>query len=384
MEKHQPVQTHMIIGLTGNIGSGKSSVRKMLERIGALGIDADRVAKDALKKDSPAFPRVRNLFGDDILDKQGEIDRKKLGAIVFQDPVRLKQLEEISHPLVSGACKNIIANSPLPIIVIEAIKLLESDLAPLCQSIWVVETPLDAVYQRLEQSRGMSRADVDARLAKQSSVAEKKRRADVVIDNSASSQNTWQQVQSAIVSSMGTDSLFDITQNQPIISNLLQPSNTNIQKLRTILQRYPFSLLNRIIAARVTGQVDQAQLKEWYKDDELVFRSLFQFNFSQTEKVELACWEQDHFSCTMGGRIQIDMGDLEDLRILLDCFENFGSRRLCRRFSIPIKKEEASFVEELGYVRQQEHIFFDEVYRKAGYNLYTKVNPLSFKLFKVC
>ena len=382
MKNSESVKTPLIIGLTGNIGSGKSSVRRMLEYSGALGIDADKIAQDALKKDSPAFPRLREMFGDGILNHEGEIDRKALGKIVFDDTARLKQLEEVVHPLVSKACEAIIAHSPLPVIVIEAIKLLESDLAEKCRSIWVVASRPDVVYQRLEQSRGMNRVQVDARLAQQSSIDEKKNQADVVIENSASSQNTWVQVQSALAALLEKSNHSGIPQGQPDLHSILPPSNASIQELRSILQRHPENLLNRILAASMTGHSDQDTFQKWHEDDNLVFQSLFHFHFTHTENIQLACWQCGHFSCTAGGWIPTkEKWSPKDLRTLLDRMESFGRDHLCRCFSIPIKMENVSFIRNLGYERQQGSFSFHEVYEKAGYNLYTKANPLNFKFF---
>lgn len=375
----------MIIGLTGNIGSGKSSVRKMLEHKGALGIDADRIAKDALKKESPAFPQVIERFGKGIIDSSGEIDRKKLASIVFNDPEKLKRLEEISHPLVSSACKKIIAHSPLPIIVIEAIKLLKSDLAPLCQSIWVVDTEKRAVYQRLKQSRGMSRAEVDVRLAQQSPISEKKKRADIVINNSAKSQDTWQQVQSALALIKTDLSITDTIDFQTTDSHSLKPSASNVEKVKDILQSNPQNILNQILPAQAAGYLSEEQPENWLKDDDQIFRNLCHYHFTQTEKVELVCWEYDHFTCRIAGCVYTDSGmDREDFHFLLEQIERSGKMHLCNQYSIPIKKEEVSFVEEMGYERQQEPAHFGELYKKAGYNLYTKKILYLLSSFKVC
>ena len=127
-----------IIGLTGNIAAGKSVVKKMLENLGAQTIDADEVAHSAMKKNAPAYKTIITKFGVDILNSNDEIDRTKLGKIVFEDPEKLKQLESILHPLVRQAVKYLINRSSKKVAVVEAIKLLESPLKEQCDSIWVV------------------------------------------------------------------------------------------------------------------------------------------------------------------------------------------------------------------------------------------------------
>ncbi len=127
----------LVIGLTGNIGTGKSVVRRMLEHLGAFGIDADALAHRATAKGAPGYKKVVTQFGQSILKEDGEIDRKKLGRLVFSDPEALKILENIVHPLVIQAVDYIIKHVKHKVIVIEAIKLLESDIKESCDSIWV-------------------------------------------------------------------------------------------------------------------------------------------------------------------------------------------------------------------------------------------------------
>lgn len=127
MSEITPHQDHFIIGLTGNIGTGKSLVQKMLQHLGAYGIDADILTHEALKPNGPAQERIVDHFGASILDARGAVDRAKLAHIVFSNEKALVYLENILHPLVSTATANMIQRARLPIIIIEAIKLLESD-----------------------------------------------------------------------------------------------------------------------------------------------------------------------------------------------------------------------------------------------------------------
>ena len=186
-----------IIGLTGNIATGKSVVMKMLENLGAHTIDADKVAHSAMTKKAPAYQEIISEFGNEIVGQDGEIDRNKLSKIVFDDLEKLKKLEEILHPLVRRAVRYLIRKSFKQVVVIEAIKLLESPLKDQCDSIWVVSSDVETQISRLAINRSMSEEEARARLANQSSQAEKIRQANVIIQNDASLVDTWKQVLAA-------------------------------------------------------------------------------------------------------------------------------------------------------------------------------------------
>src|SRR4030042_3717036 len=117
-----------VIGLTGNIATGKSVVRKILEHLGAYGIDADALGHRAIAKDAPGYQEVVNPFGTWILGQDGQVDRAKLARVVFSDPEALARLEAIVHPLVRQAVDMLIRRSKQKVIVVEAIKLLEGPL----------------------------------------------------------------------------------------------------------------------------------------------------------------------------------------------------------------------------------------------------------------
>ncbi len=184
-----------VIGLTGNIATGKSVVRKMLEHLGGYGIDADALAHRAMAKGAPGYPLVLKTFGEWILDEEGQIDRVLLAKIAFSDPQALERLETIVHPLVAHAVDLLIRRAKQSIVVIEAIKLLESDLAAGCDTIWVVDAPADLQIARLMHKREMSEAAAKQRIAAQSPQALKLRSAKVIIRNDGSFENTWEQVQ---------------------------------------------------------------------------------------------------------------------------------------------------------------------------------------------
>jgi dephospho-CoA kinase len=186
-----------VIGITGNIATGKSVVRKMLEHLGAYGIDADALSHRAMAKDGPGFPLVLKAYGEWVLDDEGQIDRARLAKIVFADPQALDRLEAIIHPLVSHAIDLLIRRARHSVVVIEAIKLMESDLAAGCDTIWVVDAPEEIQVQRLVRKRNMAEPAARQRIAVQSGQDRKLRSANVVIRNDGTFDNTWEQVQTA-------------------------------------------------------------------------------------------------------------------------------------------------------------------------------------------
>lgn len=186
-----------VIGLTGNIATGKSVVRKMLEHAGAFGIDADALSHRALQSDAPGYQVVLDNFGHFVLKDNGEIDRAKLGQIVFNDPDALTLLEGIVHPIVRQAVDYLVRQSKSPVVVIEAIKLLESPLRAACDVIWVTTANEAQQLARLKQHRGLDEAAARARMAAQSTQAEKAAAADTVIENDGSVEDTWEQVKRA-------------------------------------------------------------------------------------------------------------------------------------------------------------------------------------------
>ena len=172
-----------VVGLTGPMGAGKSTVAAMLRELGARVLDADAIARDEQSRGTTGYSAIVQQFGTEVLGEDKEIDRRKLGDIVFADPRRLEQLEKILHPRV--VARILQARKMLPAeqtLVVEAIKLLETSLRSVCDRIWVVLAPRDQLLPRLAQ-RGMSDAGVAARLAAQASEDEFRRAADVLIEN---------------------------------------------------------------------------------------------------------------------------------------------------------------------------------------------------------
>ncbi len=194
-----------VIGVTGPIGTGKSTVLRILRDLGAEVIDADAVAREVMRPGGAAYGAVVSEFGQDILTPEGEIDRQRLAQIVFNDSKALRRLEHIVHPAVFEAIKQRIESTTRPIVAIEAIKLLEAGLSiSLCDEVWVVLADEEVQMARLRE-RGMSEEDARRRLAAQMPREAYRRHADVIIDNSGDLtslrrqvENEWQRIRSKI------------------------------------------------------------------------------------------------------------------------------------------------------------------------------------------
>lgn len=195
-----------LIGLTGNIGCGKSTVVKMLHKRGAAVCDADQVTRQVMRPGEPAYDAIVAAFGPNILHEPGgPIDRPALGRIVFADPEALRALEAIVHPATRGAIEAWLseqergaAKSGRPYVaVVDAIKLIESGYPAICDAVWVVVCDEREQLRRLVELRGMAAADARQRIAAQQPQASKVAVAGVVIDNSGTTVDTEAQVDRA-------------------------------------------------------------------------------------------------------------------------------------------------------------------------------------------
>lgn len=215
------IPAKFVIGLTGNIATGKSVVRRMLEHLGAYTIDADALAHRVYAKGAPGYQQVIDKFGKWILNKDSEIDRAKLGNLVFSDPEAMRQLEEIVHPLARQAADILINRATQSVIVIEAIKLLEGDLRKVCDSIWVTNAPEEIQVERLVKKRGLSREKALERIQAQSPQSQKVAMANMVITNTGSYDDLWKQVSEAwkqiIPSAKEKDASDDVIQQDVVV-----------------------------------------------------------------------------------------------------------------------------------------------------------------------
>ena len=186
--------TMTLIGITGNIATGKSVVRRMLSNAGALGLDADVIAHRMIYPQGPAFQAVMGTFGKGILNHNSEINRAKLGEIVFNDPNQLEILDSIVHPAVTSAIQHRLAHTQAPLAALEAIKLVEAGLDEICDAVWVSHAPREVQLKRLLETRGVTEEGAQTRINAQPPQGGKLARADLVIDTDGPFQSTWTQV----------------------------------------------------------------------------------------------------------------------------------------------------------------------------------------------
>ena len=186
-----------VIGLTGGVGSGKSTVAEMFRELGATVIDADEAAHAVYAPGTPGFDAVVREFGDQYV-RDGAIDRRRLGTLVFNDAAALRRLNAIVHPLVREwmAARTVEAFDAGAEIVIQDVPLLyENDLEGLFSSVVLVYAPADVQLGRLVQGRGVPRDRAESMIAAQLPIDEKRRRAHHVIDNSGTVDETRRQVE---------------------------------------------------------------------------------------------------------------------------------------------------------------------------------------------
>lgn len=187
-----------IVGLTGGIASGKSTVSLILSRLGAIIIDADKISRAIVSKGSPALDEIKSIFGDEMLLENGELNRRKLAELVFNDEAALKRLNQITHPrIISEIEKEIYLNSlnfPDSVIIIDAALLIEMNMIQLVDEVWLVAVPLELQKHRLKRRDNLSSAEVERRIAAQMSREDKLRYADYVIDNTGKLEDLEEQV----------------------------------------------------------------------------------------------------------------------------------------------------------------------------------------------
>lgn len=200
----------MVVGLTGGIGSGKSTVAAMFERLGATVIDADQVAHELVEPDQPIFETIASVFGREVVGADGRIDRRRLGAIVFADPKLRKRLEAILHPAIILECERRIRQagaSDAAVCLLDAALLIESGWHARFNAVILVEASEANRLNRLVESRGLSRNEAIQRIKSQMSQQAKRRHAHYVIENGGPLEATEHQVKAVWEQLCATTSL---------------------------------------------------------------------------------------------------------------------------------------------------------------------------------
>jgi len=343
--------------------------------MGAYGIDADSLTQFALQKGSPAVDKIVCRFGNSVFHKMDGIDRGKLAAIVFSDKQALQDLESILHPLVATATTNLINRARLPIIVIEAVKLLESDLAGMCDSVWVVDAEDTVIYERLEQQRNMQPEQIRERLANQSPAEEKIRHADVVITNNKDILYAWGQVENKWSFLIKKDKRF--SRCYAITADLLNQSNE-------ILVTPGSKLFNRIgvtLAKQVQinwffntypfyyseGSIDHPQVAL----DTFIFSS----NHTYPHR-SFTIWHLSQFYLVLIGHQNTEPKKKSNIDLSkLDLIEHFGKLHMAQRIIIPVSTHNNEGAASLGTKNYEptppDHADISKL-SIAGYNVFQK------------
>jgi len=191
------VKKTVVLGITGGFGTGKTTVASMFAKLGALVLDADKMAHGVIMPGRPGYRKVISLFGADILSRNKRIDRKLLGKIVFSDPGKLKALNSVIHPEVISMMKDVIEGegSRGRVIVLDVPLLVESGLADRVDRVIVVSAKRKKQIARCLKKWKLSKADIAKRIRSQMPLSVKRRSADFIIDNNGSLQKTRKAVE---------------------------------------------------------------------------------------------------------------------------------------------------------------------------------------------
>lgn len=188
----------IVIGVTGGIATGKSTVLAILAEYGAITIDADAVYHSLIGPGGPLVAAIVGRFGDHVRSNDGAIDRRALAGIVFADPLALADLDRITHPAVVAAIETRIAAAEAPQVAVDAVKLIESGMHECCDAVWLVTCDPGIQKARLMGRSGLSAEEAELRLAAQPDEAFRRRHADVVLDNSGDLASLRRQVAVAL------------------------------------------------------------------------------------------------------------------------------------------------------------------------------------------
>ncbi|NTV50431.1 MAG: dephospho-CoA kinase [Geobacteraceae bacterium] len=182
-----------IIGLTGGIATGKSSIAQFFKEQGVPVIDADQLARDAVLPGSPVLEKIISIFGRDVITQHGELDRKRLGTMIFSDTVKRRQLEEILHPMIRRLAKeriDLAAAAGHQRLIYMAPLLIEASATDRVDTVWVVTVRPEIQLERLMRRNGISRVQAQQIIDSQMPLSEKEQYGSVVIDNSGTEAET--------------------------------------------------------------------------------------------------------------------------------------------------------------------------------------------------
>jgi len=197
-----PVTGSLLIGLTGGIASGKSTVLQHLRQAGYSVIDADKLGHKVLEQGNPGYNKVVKCFGNEILNPDGSVNRTALGRIVFVDAEKLKQLNEISHPIIAEMIQKefeeSVSDSNGGIVFLEAALLIEANWYKICGHIWVVSLDQTVALRRLKERDNLSETEAKLRVGAQLDQEERLAYADVVLQNEGTPEELFTKTQQAL------------------------------------------------------------------------------------------------------------------------------------------------------------------------------------------
>jgi dephospho-CoA kinase len=191
----------IVVGLTGGYASGKSEVAKILRDLDIPVIDADEISREILAVGTPAWNDVKDTFGDDVFYRDGTLNRKRLGRIVFSDQFRREELESITHPRIIEVIRrrlNELRDMQAALVVIDAPLLIETGLTSMVDSVWVVYAKEDTQIGRAMVRDRLSQREAELRVRSQMPLDDKVKWADIIIDNTGTIEDTREQVLNAV------------------------------------------------------------------------------------------------------------------------------------------------------------------------------------------
>ena len=212
----------IVVGLTGGIGSGKSTVSAALAALGAVIVDADATARRLQEPGEPVFVAIVDRFGQEMVASDGQLDRLALAALVFPNPELLKELNALTHPAIGAAIRDRMRAhvGTDAVVVLDVPLLIENTRYPVA-GVAVVDLPVDIAVERLVGSRGMDEADARARIARQATREERLAKADYVIDNAGTPAQLAEQIPALWAWMLGLEPVAD---DDPRLSDPVDPS----------------------------------------------------------------------------------------------------------------------------------------------------------------